>query len=581
MSDLPRWDLADLYLSVDCAELSDDKQLLLEKSAKFNSDYRGLVCEKLLQAVRDYEEIMELTAKLSSYSDLLFATNSTDVLVAKFYQDMGDLVNEAASELAFFTVEINAISENDFDELLKNDAQLNHYLPWLRDVRSFIPHQLSEELEKLMVEKQGVANSSWLRLYEDICNRMKITVAEQELTLPEALDLLSDADANMRQNAAMALSEIFNDKIETFALILNNVIKDKQINDNWRGFARAVSSRNLANLVEDEIVDSLAITVQRNYTMLSEKYYRWKAKQFDKEKLNFWDRNAPLPYDADEYIEWDKAKEIVLAAYRNFSPTMAKIAESFFTNNWIDAPVMAGKTSGAFSHPCAASVHPYILLNHQGKMRDVMTLAHELGHGVHQILAQKQGALMADTPLTLTETASVFGEELTFQYLLKSQKGLQRKALIAGKVEDMLNTVVRQIAFYQFETLLHDARKQGELTPAQISEIWLQTQKQSFGEAIIITEQYQPFWAYISHFFHSPFYVYAYAFGNCLVNSLYAIYQQEDKAAFEQKYLQMLAAGGTLRHKELLAPFGIDIAQADFWQKGLDYIAQLIDELEQ
>jgi oligoendopeptidase F len=402
-----------------------------------------------------------------------------------------------------------------------------------------------------------------VRLYEEMSNRLRVVVTEKSLTLTEALDLLSHPDSTLREATAKALSVVFTQEADAFAFIFSTIMKDKAIDDKWRGFVRPVSARNLSNLVEDAIVDTLTESVTAQYEQLNSRYYRLKAKLFGKTQLNYWDRNAPLPDDQDKPIAWDEAKGIVLGAYRQFSPAMADIAEMFFTRNWIDAPLMQGKTSGAFSHPTVPSAHPYI----------------------HQVLSAEQGALMADTPLTLAETASVFGEQLTFQYLLshEEEKGA-RIRLIAGKVEDMLNTVVRQIAFYQFETAVHNARRQGEISAEEIAGYWMQTQAESFGDAIMLDDSYRHYWTYISHFYHTPFYVYAYAFGDCLVNSLYAMYAEEKTAgrgaAFEERYITMLRSGGTLRHKELLSPFGIDIAGANFWNKGLAHIATLIDALE-
>jgi oligoendopeptidase F len=583
---LPKWDLRDFYVDHNDPALQSDKSVLLEGAKHFAKKYRskivGVNAKDLYSAICEYEDLQELSGKISSYADLLFSTQTTNSNIAKIYQDIGDIVSEAQSELVFFELEINYLPEETLQKMLLENINLQRFEPWLRDVRAGKAHLLAEDLEKILLEKQTVSNSAWLRLYEDISNRMQIEFQGEIYNLAGALDLLSDKNPDIRQGVALKLSEIFNDKIDNFALIYNTIIKDKQINDKWRNFPRPISSRNLSNLVEDEIVDSLISTVSQNYLALSERYYLWKAKQFGRTQLDYWDRNAPLPFDNDVSFDWEQSKQIVLQAYGEFSPQMADIAKQFFENNWIDAPVYEGKTSGAFSHPTATKLHPYILLNHQGKMRDVMTLAHELGHGVHQMLSRGQGSLMADTPLTLAETASVFGEQLTFQYLLKSTTNpAHRTQLIASKVEDMLNTVVRQIAFCQFETKLHEMRAHGELTHEQIYDIWISTQSKSFGSAINLGESYRPYWVYISHFFHSPFYVYAYAFGDCLVNSLYAIYESDKSDDFVNKYIKLLEAGGTLRHKELLAPFGIDIAQGDFWQKGLNYIAKLIDLLHE
>jgi oligoendopeptidase F len=359
------------------------------------------------------------------------------------------------------------------------------------------------------------------------------------------------------------------------------LIKEKEVEDKWRQYKKPVSSRNRVNQVEDEVVDALVGTVTKNYQKLSHRYYALKAKWFDVSQLNYWDRNAPIPGEDDAIISWKEAKEIVLNSYNTFSPHLATIGEQFFDKNWIDASPRAGKASGAFSHPTVPSVHPYILMNYQGKSRDVMTLAHELGHGIHQVLAGRQGHLMADTPLTLAETASVFGEMLTFQSMLKNKTSPeQRRLMLASKVEDMLNTVVRQIAFHEFETHLHDERRSGELTPDDIGEIWMKIQKKSLGPAIKLDPNYSAFWSYIPHFIHSPFYVYAYAFGDCLVNSLYAVYE-ESESGFTEKYIEMLSAGGTLRHKELLSPFNLDAGNPEFWEKGLSMIEGFIDELDE
>jgi oligoendopeptidase F len=587
--ELPRWDLSDLYASPESVTLQEDKAWLLEFAQHFVTQYQGNVvaldADALAQAIKEFEELQDKIGKVVSYADLFFSVQTTDPYTTKHYQNLQDFVNEIASSLVFFTLEINQLEEANLANMLDKNATLQHFAPWLRDVRYYRPYQLEEKLEKLLIDKHNAANGAWIRLYEDICNRMVIEVEGQSLTLPQALDLLSDPLQQTRKAAACALSHSFSERADTFTLIYNTLIKDKQVEDKWRGFARPVSARNVANMVEDDVVDTLIETVRTNYAALSQRYYRWKAKKLGQTQLAFWDRNAPLPRDNDETISWVQSKDIVLGAYREFSSTMADIAEEFFTRGWIDAPVVAGKTSGAFSHPTVPSAHPYILLNHQGKMRDVMTLAHELGHGVHQMLSRPCGALMADTPLTLAETASVFGEQLTFNYILAQETSPEkRQHIIAGKVEDMLNTVVRQVAFYQFEEAIHAARVEGELTAEEISGLWMKLQAESFGDAIVLDDIYHPFWMYISHFFHTPFYVYAYAFGDCLVNSLYAVYTERKAAgqgaAFEQDYLDMLRAGGTLHHKELLAPFGIDIVQPDFWQKGLNHIAALIDMLD-
>lgn len=587
-ADLPRWDLSDLYAAPDAPALLKDKEALRHDVKAFHADYYGkllsLDAQDLATSITRYESIEDGLGKISSYADLLFATYSTDPLIAAACQDIQDYVTQTASDLVFYTLELNLIDDVALNILLKADTTLQHYAPWLRDVRAFKPYQLDERLEQLMLDKASAANQSWVRLYEDISNRMKVTINGAPHGLTEALDLLSHPQEAHRKDAAFALSGAFEREADKFALIFNTIIKDKAVDDRWRGFKYPVSSRNVANLIEDNIVETLSNTVKARYNDLSVRYYGIKASMLGKDALDYWDRNAPLPEDDDRTIPWDEAKQIVLQAYAAFSPELARLGQRFFDEHWIDVPVYEGKTSGAFSHPVTPSSHPYILLNYQGKIRDVMTLAHELGHGVHQLLAAHQGALMADTPLTLAETASVFGEQLTFQYMVSQEKDpKKRRLLIASKIEDMLSTVVRQIAFYQFESRLHEARKAGELSVDAISQHWMDVMGESFGDAIRLDPSYRFYWTYVSHFYHAPFYVYAYAFGDCLVNSLYAVYEEERHAGraeiFEAKYIEMLRAGGSLRHKELLAPFNLDISQPDFWHKGLDHISRMIDML--
>lgn len=588
--ELPSWNLADLYPGIGSAKVASDIKKLKKLAAEFAHAYGKLfpkiAADKLATAIADYETLQDLMGKLGSYAQLEYAGCMTDPARAQFYQNTSELLTEASSQLLFFTLGINKISEKEMKAKLKSSKALAYYASWLRDVRSFLPYQLSDDLEKLLLEKHNTAHS-WSRLFDETIARMRFPIGGKMLTEPQALDLLSHKDGAKRKEAAKVVADEFTKLKDQFALITNTLAKDKSVEDVWRGFARPISARNLSNQVEDEVVDALIASVKTNYKQLSHRYYKWKAKQFKKSSIDYWDRNAPLPGGDEETYGWHEAKDLVLSSYAAFSPELAKIGKQFFDKNWIDVPVREGKSPGAFAHPTVPSAHPYLLLNFQGKTRDVMTLAHELGHGVHQVLAGGQGALMADTPLTLAETASVFGEMLTFQEILRRQKNAaKRQRLIASKVEDMLNTVVRQIAFCEFERKLHDARKGGELTADEIGAIWMSVQGESLGPAIKLYPEYANFWMYIPHFIHSPFYVYAYAFGDCLVNSLYAVYTSEAKKgakaakAFEQKYIEMLKAGGTLRHRELLKPFGLNAAKPDFWQKGLDVVAGYIDELK-
>jgi oligoendopeptidase F len=458
--------------------------------------------------------------------------------------------------------------------------ELGHYRPWIEDLRKDKPYQLEDRVEQLFHEKSQSGYSAWNRLFDQTISGLRFKLAGKELAIEPTLNLLQDRAPAKRKAAGQALAKTFKANERTFALITNTLAKDKEISDRWRGFQDVADSRHLANRVEREVVEALVSSVRAAYPRLSHRYYQLKAGWFKKKKLAHWDRNAPLSFAATGSIAWPDAKNMVLTAYRGFSPEMASIAERFFTDRWIDAPVRPGKAPGAFSHPTTPSAHPYVLMNYQGKPRDVMTLAHELGHGVHQVLAAKNGALMAPTPLTLAETASVFGEMLTFKRLLaQTTSARQRQALLAGKVEDMINTVVRQIAFYTFERAIHTERSNGELTAERIGEIWLSVQGESLGPAIDIRPGYESFWMYIPHFIHSPFYVYAYAFGDCLVNSLYAVYENASDG-FAERYLAMLAAGGTKHYSELLKPFGLDAKDPKFWDGGLSVISGMIDELE-
>ncbi|MHA1538763.1 MAG: M3 family oligoendopeptidase [Alphaproteobacteria bacterium] len=580
---LPRWQLGDLYPAPDGAELEGDLKAADGEAKRFSKKYQGKLTAlngaRLAGAIADYERQQERLARIMSYAQLRHAGDMSDPEIGRFAQGMREQVTAIDSNLLFFTLEINRLEEKNLRAKLKDPA-LAHYRPWLRDLRATRPHQLSDELERLLHDKEVAGQTAWIRLFDETIAALRFPLGEEALTSAEVLDRLSDADGAVRRQAAKAIGEVFGDNLRLFAHITNTLASEKSIEDRWRGFARPVSARNLANRVEDEVVDALVSAVEASYPKLSHRYYALKAGWMGVGHLDYWDRNAPLPETSERRFGWNDARGAVLDAYAGFAPELAEIGQRFFDNDWIDAEVRPGKAPGAFSASTVPSVHPYILMNYQGKSRDVMTLAHELGHGVHQVLAAERGLLMASTPLTLAETASVFGEMLTFRALLGAESdGRRRKALLAGKVEDMLNTVIRQISFYEFERRIHDERANGELLPEKIGDIWMETQRQSLGPVFRFDEEYRHFWAYIPHFIHAPFYVYAYAFGDCLVNSLYAVYQHSE-AGFAEKYLDMLRAGGTKRHKELLAPFGLDASDPEFWGKGLSMIAGFIDELE-
>lgn len=585
---LPEWNLADLYSGIDAPEVARDLAKMDADCVAFETDYKGKLAEFtaregggcwLAEAVKRYEAIDDLAGRLGSYAGLVHAGDSVDPAISKFYGDVSERLTAASTHLLFFALELNRV-DDDVIERAMQSPELGYFRPWIEDLRKDRPYQLEDRVEQLFHEKSQSGYAAWNRLFDQTISALRFKVGGKDLAIEPTLNFMQDRAGEKRKAAANALAKTFKDNERTFALITNTLAKDKEISDRWRGFKDVADSRHLNNRVEREVVDALVASVRAAYPKLSHRYYRLKAGWFKKKKLPHWDRNAPLPFAATGTIAWPEAQKMVLTAYRGFSPRMAEIAERFFTDRWIDAPVRPGKAPGAFSHPTTPSAHPYVLMNYQGKPRDVMTLAHELGHGVHQVLAAKNGALMAPTPLTLAETASVFGEMLTFKRLLSQTKNeKQRQALLAGKVEDMINTVVRQIAFYTFERAVHTDRKNGELTAQRIGEIWLSVQGESLGPAIEIKAGYENFWMYIPHFIHSPFYVYAYAFGDCLVNSLYAVYENASEG-FAESYLDMLAAGGTKHYSELLRPFGLDAKDPKFWDGGLSVIAGMIDELE-
>ncbi|MDR5651769.1 M3 family oligoendopeptidase [Ruixingdingia sedimenti] len=583
---LPEWDLSDLYPAPDAPEVARDLDWLRDACAGFAADYEGklatLDAAAMLACVRRYEEIDVVAGRIMSFAGLRYYQNTMDSTRAKFLADCQDQVTDHTTPLVFFSLEFNRLEEDHLAALLAANADLARYRPVFDRMRAMRPHQLSDELERFLHDQSTVGAAAWNRLFDETMAGLTFTVAgeEEDLNLESTLNLLTDPDRTKREAAARALAGVFDRHIKLFARVHNTLAKEKEIEDRWRKMPTPQHGRHLSNHVEPEVVEALRNAVVAAYPRLSHRYYRLKAKWMGLDRLQVWDRNAPLPIETPRTIGWDEARETVSTAYAAFDPRMAELADPFFTRGWIDAGVKPGKAPGAFAHPTVTTVHPYVMLNYLGKPRDVMTLAHELGHGVHQRLAAGQGELLSSTPLTLAETASVFGEMLTFRKLLDAAATpAERKTLLAGKVEDMINTVVRQIAFYDFECKLHAARREGELTPDDINALWMSVQAQSLGDAFEFMDGYETFWAYIPHFVHSPFYVYAYAFGDGLVNALYAAYA-EGLEGFEDKYFDMLKAGGSKHHKDLLAPFGLDLTDPAFWDKGLNMIAGFIDELE-
>src|SRR5271165_4749540 len=589
LGQLPEWRLDDLYEGMDSPRFAADLERARREAKQFAETCRGKLIElvdgpeggeALAAAVSAYESLQDLTGRVMAYASLLYASDTSDAARAKFHGDAQERVTALAGDLLFFELELNRIDDAKLNAAMGAPA-LGHYRPWLEDIRKEKPHQLADDLERLFLDKSVSAAAAWNRLFDDTMAALRFDFEGESLTLEPLLGKLMDPDAKIRETAANALAATLGANLRLFTLITNTLAKDKETSDRWRKFADVADSRHLANRVEQEVVEALVAAVTDAYPRLSHRYYALKAKWFGKERLPHWDRNAPLPDAPQRIYKWETARDTVLDAYARFSPRMADIARRFFDEGWIDAPVRPGKAPGAFAHPTTPSAHPYVLVNYLGKPRDVTTLAHELGHGVHQVLAGVNGALMAPTPLTLAETASVFGEMLTFRAMLAaSDDPAERKSMLAAKVEDMLNTVVRQIAFYKFERLIHLERRTGELTADRISDLWMSVQAESLGPAIELRSGYETYWAYIGHFIHSPFYVYAYAFGDCLVNSLYGVYERS-REGFAERYLAMLAAGGSKSYAQLLAPFGLDAKDPAFWNIGLSVIDRMIGELEQ
>ncbi|MGR3700875.1 MAG: M3 family oligoendopeptidase [Paracoccaceae bacterium] len=583
LGDLPEWDLSDLYEAEDAPELKRDLDWLEQACASFAADYEGklatLDAKGMLDCVLRNERISAIAGRIMSFAGLRYYQMTIDATRAKFMSDCQEKITNFTTPLVFFTLELNRLEDDHVAGLFAASAELARYKPVFDRIRAMKPYQLSDEMEKFLHDL-GVVGDAWERLFDETIAGLGFEVDGEPLNIEGTLNLLTDHDRAKREAAATELARVFGMNIKTFARVHNTQAKEKEVIDRWRGMPTAQTGRHLSNDVEPEVVEALRNAVVAAYPRLSHRYYELKRKWLGLDRMQVWDRNAPLPMDSPRTVDWPTARSMVMEAYAGFDPRMADLAAPFFDKGWIDAGVKPGKAPGAFAHPTVTEVHPYVMLNYLGKPRDVMTLAHELGHGVHQVLAAGQGEMLSSTPLTLAETASVFGEMLTFRKMLEGAKTKEeRKTLLAGKVEDMINTVVRQIAFYDFECKLHAARRGGELTPDDINDLWMSVQAESLGPAFDFMEGYETFWAYIPHFVHSPFYVYAYAFGDGLVNALYAVYE-ENPAGFQDKYFDMLKAGGSKHHTELLAPFGLDATDPAFWDKGLSMIEGMIDELE-
>ena len=583
LGQLPDWNLNDLYTATDAKELIRDLNWLEKECNEFAKSYEGklhtLSDKEMLTCIVRNEKISSISGRIISYAGLLYYQKTTDADRAKFLSDMQEKITVFTTKLVFFSLEINSLEDEFLDKLFTKNDQLARYKPVFEKIRAMKPYQLNDEIEKFLHDL-GIVGDAWEKLFDETIAGLTFKIGDESLNIEATLNLLTDQNRENREKATLELARVFSENIKVFTRVHNTQAKEKEIIDRWRGMPTAQMGRHLANQVEPEVVEALRNAVVKAYPEISHRYYELKRKWLGLEVMQVWDRNAPLPMESNKLVTWDEAQKVVTGAYTNFDSRMSDLITPFFNEGWIDAGVKPGKAPGAFAHPTVTDVHPYIMLNYLGKPRDVMTLAHELGHGVHQVLASSQGQMLSSTPLTLAETASVFGEMLTFQQMLdQSCDKNERKVLLANKVEDMINTVVRQIAFYDFECKLHNARRSGELTPSDINSLWMSVQSESLGPAFEFVDGYETFWSYIPHFVHSPFYVYAYAFGDGLVNALYATYKENPKG-FEDKYFNLLSAGGSKHHKELLKPFDLDASDPKFWTKGLSMISGMIDELE-
>lgn len=583
---LPEWDLNDLYPGMDSPELKKDIAAVSAGALKFETRYKGKLAEttgdEFGASIEEYEKLTETLGRLEAYSYMMHSTNMNDPKISTFYQNVQEKSNDVSGKMLFFELELNKLSDEQLAEKMQSPKAKN-YEPWIKNVRAGRDHMLSEELEKMLHDKQVVGAAAWNRLYDETMASLRFNVGGREVTEPEVTALIaSSPEASVRHEAGAEMDRVMKKNMPIFSLVTNTLAKDKQIEDEARGYKKPISARNVENQVEDEVVDALVDSVIDSHAEISHRFYKMKADWLGVDKLEYWDRNAPLPGMPEKKYSWDEAKKIVLAAYHEFSPEMAAIGKKFFDNNWIDVAPKEGKEGGAYAHPTVPSAHPYLMLNFMGKPNDVMTLAHELGHGVHQYLANDQGLLKSNTPITLAETASIFGEMLTFQYMLKHEKDPKQKfAMLAEKTGSMINSTVRQIAFHRFETEVHtERRKEGELAPERLDKIWTKVQSDALGPSVVNDERSSSSWAGIPHLIHTPFYVYGYAFGDCLVNSLYSVHQEGKVEDFPKKYMEMLAKGGSERHQQMLKPFGLDASKPDFWKKGLNVAKNFVDQLE-
>ena len=577
-----QWDLSDLYSSIDDPELKKDKKRVLEQADKFAEDYKGKISElsasEFAGALDRYESLIQTAGKIGSYSHLIWSTNTEDPALGKILQEASELGSELSQKLVFFNVEWLKIDDQKAESLIQSD-QLRKWKHYLIVSRKYKPHTLGEEAEQVLSAKSVTGRSAWNRYFDETLGAARFKFEGEELTEQQVLSKLHSPDREIRRKAHASLTKTFKDHSRTLTFIFNTLLADKHTNDKLRGYEKWISSRNLANQTDDETVDALIESVTGSYELV-QRYYKLKKRLLNFDKLYDYDRYAPVT-SSTETVKWDDAKNMVLDAYGDFHPEMRSITEQFFDKKWIDAAIRPGKRGGAYSASTVVSVHPYVFMNFDGRLRDVQTLAHELGHGVHQYLARKQGELQSSTPLTTAETASVFGEMLVFSRLMENLSDPEEKlALLVSKIDDTIATVFRQISMNRFENLIHTERREaGELTTERFSELWHQTQYDLYGDSVELTDEYKLWWCYIPHFLHTPGYVYAYAFGELLVLALYDSYKKS-KNGFSDNYLKLLEAGGSEWPHDLVAKLNIDIRDKEFWKRGISLFEKMVDDAE-
>ena len=583
-SNLPDWDLSEYYKSEDDPKIDKDIEQYAKLAEKFSNDYRGKVAkldaDEFLKALKTLEKLSNIGSKLGGFSYLNSVTKMKDTKATALYQKIVEKLTDAGRYLVFFTLEYNKLSQTAERELLK-DKRIQTYAPYLKRIRRFKPYELAEDIEKTLLEKEVTSGGAWVRYYEEYMARLTYEVDGKKYNDAEISKLSLSADAGLRAKAGKEINRVSEANSHTISFIYNMIIKDKATEDEKRGFKLPMSARNLSEDVSDETVNTLAQTVRDNYKDIAWRFYKIKAKLLGVKKINYWDRNAPLPIEKDASYSWDEAVKIVLDAYKAFSPKLYNIAKDFFDKPWIDVAPKEGKRSGAFCSGPLVTEHPFLMLNFVGKRNDVLTLAHELGHGCHHQLRQKNGVLNETTRMTTEEVASVFGEMLVFQAMLNNAKTKEEKiSLLAMKVNDMINTAVRQIAFHFFEKRAHEERKNGELSAERLNQIWLEEMKASLGPSVVVDKDSEAIWGQVGHFFFLPFYVYAYSFADCVVNSLYWLKLTNKIKNFEDKYLHLLSQTAIGDYQEIFAPFGLNPESKEFWQGGLNLISYYIDELE-